>query len=306
MYFKLDVAARIQPDHDKTNNIKIKFTEEQTNLISISKHANEGRPANGGLNKKEILIQQLANPDDRAFLSDFGAFTCVALFLGAALQGNAFLSMMFKLCGKTLLRMGLTEINEHSFIGEMNQAKTITVFVPGIQNERLLERRVKAEFEIEETVRKAFTVIWSGRNPGTDDVEIPDEAESMRIFHSQLERRGKKRTDIDHKNTLKEDQSTNTIENINNTFSVGRYINKGNQNQTLVIVSSTFHLIRLAKRIIQMIDQNEYNIKYYMESVFFVGAEKLGDVDPGQLWASIKERELIKLMMFDIYNQNMT
>lgn len=307
MYFKLEVSEKTSRAKNEPN-VRIRFNDEQIEVVSISKHANETKPKDGELTKKELVVEKLSEPKERAFLSDFAASTCTALFLGGALNGNTFLQMMLKLCSRTLERMGLTAISDSSFDDEINNFQTITVFVPGTQDTKLLERRVGTEFKMEQTIRKPFTVIWSGRNPGTESVEHQDESEAMKILRSQVGRKlNGGRSDIEYKRTLKEDQSTNTIENINNIFTSGRYLNVNTPDQAFVIVSSTFHLIRLAKRIIDIIAHDEYEVRKYLRSVFFVGAEQLGDIEiaDGKLWASVKEKELVKLMMFDIYNQNM-
>ena len=96
-----------------------------------------------------------------------------------------------------------------------------------------------------------------------------------------------------------EHKSKNTKENIDEFLS-GNYLNKAIK-QTVIITSSTFHLIRIAERVQECVEKNEFKTRSFIDNFVLVGAEQPATELPIRHW----DKTYIKLMMFDLYRKHM-
>ena len=97
-----------------------------------------------------------------------------------------------------------------------------------------------------------------------------------------------------------EDTSQNTNQNIDELFRTTDYLKYGNQH--LVIVSSTFHLIRIGKKILRCKEEGDHHpINTIIDKVLLIGAENSANVESMRM----SDLEHIKLMMFDLYNHHL-
>jgi hypothetical protein len=102
-----------------------------------------------------------------------------------------------------------------------------------------------------------------------------------------------------------EQSSRTTRENIDEFLGSSRYLDpRGEQN--VVIISSTFHLIRIAEHIRDCVDKEKFELKKFVNKFILIGSENqvntLGiyPMDP------IHDYPYMKLMLFDLYRKYLT
>jgi hypothetical protein len=96
-----------------------------------------------------------------------------------------------------------------------------------------------------------------------------------------------------------EGKSKTTTQNIDE-FLRGPYLNKEIK-QTVIVISSTFHLIRIAERLRECVQKNEFGVRRCVDNFILIGAEHPGTELPIRHW----DKTYIKLMMFDLYRKHM-
>jgi DUF218 domain len=249
---------------------------------------------------------------NRMLASDIAASVATALFRGGFMKNQHFVERMLRCCANTVSALGFDEIEKQSFIHAMHAAEANVVLVLGCQDERMLQRRVDRLVELAMHTSSPFAIVFSGYNPGTPTVRIKDESTRMRIlFENAMERRFRERglKAKDYETIMlpqrSEQNSRNTKQNLDEFL--GRNYLNANLKQNVVVISSTFHLIRIAEYFSGCVAGNLHNIKKMVSRVLLVGAEKGVDEflnEGGETPIRVHDHEFVKLMMFDLFRQH--
>jgi hypothetical protein len=208
----------------------------------------------------------------------------------------------------------LAKLVKHS-TGKVNNL----IYVAGCQNESMLKQRVKKAAQFAYSMTKVFDekipIVFSGRNPTIDNTSsftIPNESSLMDILFTQfleeIMAADGKEFDPDLKfsrmETIMENNSNTTRENIRRMFigdisqGVQRHFLSTERGNNIILVSSSFHLIRLVKELELYRYKNE--IQYSLENIVLVGSEKLIPE------INIEDDGYIKLMFFEIFDHILT
>jgi hypothetical protein len=174
------------------------------------------------------------------------------------------------------------------------------VLIAGCQDEEVLDRRVDKAAHFVTELSENCSVVFSGMSPdpsGATPVRIRNESVRMRsLFVEKLS--SIKDAKIPRMNDLaREEKSSTTKTNMEQLFQQKNLLNQDRGNN-LVIVSSTFHLIRLGREIkaLLTIDKNASKVS----KLFLIGAEKRNH------FFYVQDAEYIKLMMFEVFHYLLT
>lgn len=122
------------------------------------------------------------------------------------------------------------------------------IAVLGCQSKSLLESRVKRAHQLAQMLPGDVLFVLSGKHPPRKQVTILNESEYMASFLDRLIDRAsdwKRRPRPDVREVVLESESADTRTNISNIFKLREVFGAGKQS-TLLFVSSTFHLPRIA------------------------------------------------------------
>lgn len=249
---------------------------------------------------KSDSYQQLLKTNKLLIADMAGAVSC-ALFKAGFIQNKHFIEGMLECCRNTIISLGFSELDHDRFIQQVYSTLPVIVVVPGCQDARMLKRRVRSLVDFADSVPKAFTVVLSGRRPKTGTVRFPSEAVRMHVLYDEMmsARKNGKRRDITLRPMQIEEMSSTTKENIDFILKSPDYLGS---RQNLVVISSTFHLIRIARHLTEIISENRFGIKERVDRILLHGAESslLVDKDDPEL-GFFHDKDFVKLMMFDLY-----
>lgn len=188
----------------------------------------------------------------------------------------------------------------HNKVREGQSSEHIVV-IPGCQSDTILEHRVEAALRVIEQLRTHVHVIFVGARPAQTAVRIPDESKRMKNLFESRQSLMQDPKMVKTVRTFRENVSTNTEQNIRNFFKLG-FVDAGKDREgkeptkyTVYVVSSTFHLIRIARVFQQCISSPDY--KNTIQRVAFCGADPVNVLNKAS-----QLPEYVKLMFFDIIN----
>lgn len=168
------------------------------------------------------------------------------------------------------------------------------LMVAGCQDETMLVRRVKAAVDFVCKFDKNFDIVFSGRSPapaGTKPVRIRNESKLMGLHFSDLLL--KKNRDMPKLHYLEfESESSTTRTNVSKFFN-GGFVGDRSVS-TVILISSTFHLIRLGREACTFL--NAWEHRGAVGNLVLVGAESAEQ----KLYP--EDLEYFKLMMFDVFD----
>lgn len=175
------------------------------------------------------------------------------------------------------------------------------MIIPGCQHPGMLTGRVKKAVNSLEYFDKNLTIVATGCNPRKSKndpkkVTIPDESKFiLNKLNDFIKDLCIPTPPIFKK--IEENKSTNTPQNIENTLNS---LDK-TKSHNLIIVSSTFHLIKLAKfvetELTKFYEKNK-NCEHFIKNIFLLGAEK-----EEAKFTPEKSSGYIKSMFVDVYNE---
>ena len=193
------------------------------------------------------------------------------------------------------------------------------IYVAGCQSESMLKQRVRKAAQFAYSMTKIFdekiSIVFSGRNPTTDNnsnFSIPNESGLMDIYFQQyledeMKNDGKEfdsKLKFSKMETIMENNSNTTRENIRRMFigdskdGIQRNFLSPDKSNNVILLSSSFHLIRLVKELELYRSKNEISFK--IENIVLVGSEKLIPE------INIEDDGYIKLMFFEIFDHILT
>ncbi len=270
---------------------------------------------------KKLFFKNIHNKDV-TMVPDLAAAICSQLFKSGLFNLKAINN------GMEYIRDIIQNHNYEFILDETLLAKLVKhsnknvhnlIYVAGCQSESMLKQRVKKAAHFAYSMTKVFddkiSIVFSGRNPTTDNtspVTIPNESSLMDILFTQylediMAAEGKEfdpNLKFSKMETIMENNSNTTKENIRRMF-IGdtnqgkpRHFLSTEQPNNIILVSSSFHLIRLVKELEQFRYKSEIN--YNLENIVLVGSEKL------EPQINIEDDGYIKLMFFEIFDHILT
>lgn len=235
--------------------------------------------------------------DDRLLLADICGAVTSGLFKAGFMKTEHFVKSQLQCCRNTIANIGFSEIHRAKLDEIVHTAKHITVLVPGCQDDRMIERRVKALFEFVRQHKRSLKVVFSGKNPGTPNVTIMNEAQYMRARFEEFMHHHGGKFDVTVSEANCEENSKTTVQNIAELLRSKDFLNRGVK-QTVVVISSSFHLIRIAEALLKHVKDDTHGLSKFIENFVLIGAENPESEElPSTYW----EHPYVKLMMFDLF-----
>ncbi|PZR75266.1 MAG: hypothetical protein DLM73_05775 [Chthoniobacterales bacterium] len=238
---------------------------------------------------------------DPAFLADLSA----AVFAILARSGYTHKDVYQKLlecCRDIIIAEGFSEIDEDEMKillrPTADEGIPNNVLVAGCQNNEMLKRRVEKAAQFVSNLGYNCTVIFSGRNPdpsGKTTVKILDESRRMRVQFRELLRHNNNTPLPRMHDLVPEERSSTTQTNISQLFQ--QNLLSQTKHNNLIVISSTFHLIRLAREIKTQLVTPKHGRR--IAQLLLIGAE-----DPQHTFY-VQDAPYFKLMMFDVFEHLM-
>lgn len=193
-----------------------------------------------------------------------------------------------------ILDLGCLELTERTMRNRVKQSydsvKNV-MLVAGCQNQVMLERRIRLAVYIYSMCENNIKVVFSGGNPNYEKPStIRNESARMENLFVNFAKEKNADFNMQDYNTSHESKSKRTVENIAKFFE-GNYLDDRSPNN-IIIVSSSFHLIRLCQDVEEYINQN--NPKQKINQIILAGSE-----DPGDKWYLTFDH-IIKHMFMEI------
>lgn len=248
--------------------------------------------------KKELDI---SNEDTKKDLSDLLACLVASYLVNGQLDTDYFLRNCMRSCRDIIFSFGFRAENEALAMRAIEEYEHINSIVFGYQDERALRRRIDAFVHVAKKIGQTQKVIFSGAYSAATAIRIPDEATEMRnMFDSEC----KRQKEFDPRNIRfeKESASKDTIANLKNCV-YGQFLASGSgvkSKQTLVLISSTFHLIRISEQVMDILKTADNPLLKNVTEIFLVGAED------ELLSLKVTDQEYVKNMMFDIFRKELS
>lgn len=209
-------------------------------------------------------------------------------------------------CRDIVQNLGYKNFLIENFKSMLGDEKTKNIIIiPGCQNEGMLRNRVAKAVNLIKYFEKNLIIIASGANPldnpkGVSKAKIPNECLFIR---QELETLFQSRDiKVPHSYDELEDSMSSTTEmNIEHSLK----LIDANDAHNIIIVSSTFHLIRLAEALeneLTGILSNSGIRKDFIKNIFLMGAEIGGEKVEGS-FTPTHSSGYVKLMFFDVFSQ---
>jgi hypothetical protein len=235
---------------------------------------------------------------DPKFVPDLAGAVFAAFFRAGYIQKD-FFGTGIECCRDIVVSLGFKELDSASvnrhLTDRTDEPIVNHIIIAGCQNNKMLERRVSRAADFVSSLASNCVVVFSGRNPdptGKTKVKILDESMRMRILFEQELRDRSERAQLPPMHELRvEGGSSNTTTNLS-AFFAGNYL-KNSVSNNLVIVSSTFHLIRLGEDLKRELSKTANAKK--ISQVVLVGAE-----EPKQFFR-VQDAPYFKLLMFEVF-----
>ncbi len=218
-----------------------------------------------------------ATEDKPIAIADLLAALVYRLFITETLERNAFVEKCLRCCEAMLENEGFDIVDINDVLQTANEAIHCLVLAPGCQTDELLMSRVRATEEVcykLVSIGKPVQLFFSGKNPGLRagvPPSILNESKTMQMWFWDLWARRQQASDFRRLlniRLLTEDASKTSVENIKRILEMSR--SRLQEGGNIFIVSSTFHLIRLAKAL-----ENELRAddSLRVSSIVLVGSE---------------------------------
>lgn len=231
-------------------------------------------------------------------LADLLAALTYKLFDTGNIKRDFFVEKCLRGCDAILENEGFDIIDINDIFEVTRQAAHCLVIAPGCQTDELLMSRIRATEEIcyqIVSMRKQVHLFFSGKNPGQRagiSPSILNEAQTMNMWFWDLWERRQQVGDfrrLVNIQLLIEDGSKTSIENIKRLLALSqRQLLEGSN---VFIVSSTFHLIRLAQALERELETNP---SFSVPNLILVGSE-VGATNISM------HKTYVKSMVFNLY-----
>lgn len=241
---------------------------------------------------KELLVEK------PIVVFDLAAALVSTLYMEAYVHKKAF-ERALECCRKLLEDLGFQWIDIDTLTNKLRQREVNPrniVLVAGCQDEQMIRRRAESAAGFCAKWNVNLEVVFSGRNPGAGKNVIDDESQIMlNYFIQYMNRRRQIAPDLGLpklNTTYFEDASNNTKKNVENFWE--KFMLPFRAMPTnVIVVSSTFHLIRLAESLLERLNEAACDVK----NLVLVGAEEQED----EVVHEESSARYMKLMMFDVF-----
>ena len=282
--------------------IKKLGTSRKDSRLNLSKYEENFLFFNYFHHTHKKQLSRLGGTGEIARKADFAAAVTAKLLSVAHYEKLVILAL--RCCRDILLSRGFEETTrpdlEKAARDEATTKKERIIFVAGCQTEDLLEARVESALQLIRTIKNPVHIAFVGGAPSGKKPRIPHEHARMKeMFFNMLDGTYGKKNFSDVKeyvvksNIFEERYSKTTQENIKLFF--GHDFFEGSSRRSLYLVSSTFHLLRLARECMQFLDSKEGK-RFNVEELVLSGADHVNK--PSK---HVFEPIYLKLMFFDIY-----
>lgn len=252
--------------------------------------------------KRAEYAAYLATSDKFSFIADIAGAVFASLFREGYIDKDSYRHVI-DCCRDIVIDLGFAETDDTNARRVLRpdggpNGRTNFVLIAGCQDAEMLERRVVSAVDFVSQLDYNCEVIFSGKSPdptGKRRVKIPDESMRMlNLFKSHLSKRNHAKLPLLHP-LRQEDRSSTTKTNVSRVFGE---ILKQRDNINLIVVSSTFHLIRLSQEVKRNIALEE-NAEL-VSNVVLIGAEDSRD------FFRVYDAPYFKLAMFDVFHYLLT
>ena len=242
--------------------------------------------------RRDALAREITETSIRTRMADEAAAAFTAAY-ETGIINNSIIAKLIELCHATVTTFGFA-VSSYQAFPARDLDKECTLLVAGCQHRPIIERRVAATKSLVNKLGRPVNIIFSGKHSATEKVQIRSEGEEMQAMYESM---GGKTHGVTFLRVKKELEATRTLENIDNVLQAKGLISR-DQQTCLVVVSSTFHLPRIARELDSLINEDRFNVSSFITDICLVGAEEPSDAKayvPGD-WASMKA------LMFELYN----
>lgn len=245
---------------------------------------------------KSAAYEQLLSSDS-GFLADLAGAVFATLCRAGYTHKDVY-KRAIECCRDIIVAQGFKETDDdqaRSFLRPNGSEGANHIVVAGCQDPEMLNRRVERAADFVTQLGYNCVVVFSGKNPdptGTKNVRILDESQRMRVLFKELLRKNESARLPPMHDLRGEGASSTTQTNIAKFFD-GEFFTRA-KNNNLIIVSSTFHLIRLAREIQRELIKDANTGK--VARIVLVGAES-----PTHFF-TVQDAGYLKLMMFDVFH----
>jgi len=241
------------------------------------------------------LEKEIEEQPVRTRLADEAAAAFTAAY-EIGIINHSIVTKLIEVCHATVTTFGFA-VSSYPSLPAHDLTKECILLVAGCQHRPILERRVAATAKLVRKLQRPVSIIFSGKHSATEKVQIRSEGEEMQAMYESM---GGKTQGVTFLRMKKELEATRTIENIDNVLKTKGLVTR-DQQTCLVLISSTFHLPRIARELDTLINEDRFGVSAFITDICLVGAEEPSDAKayvPGD-WASMKA------FMFELYNIHM-
>lgn len=208
--------------------------------------------------------------------ADLLASQIALMYKEELIQRDKFVESALRCCKDILIDMGFDSIDVPELVAVAREAKYNVILTPGCQSYELLRSRVRATELLAYDFCQGYQeidIVFSGNNPGDPrrKPKIHNESAEMKQYFWELVLKRERSDDLRkylNIDVLVEHASSKSTENIERFLAMKH--SQLREASNIVVVSSSFHLIRLAQRLLESIDSDSaFNVR----SLVLVGAE---------------------------------
>jgi DUF218 domain len=247
--------------------------------------------------KVEDFAGRLAENASRVATADLAAATIAAVYRAGKLPLTD-VEEMLELCANSLTNHQFQSLPFGHFRRRLFDVEHVVTPILGCQNLMALRRRANAAVALCADTGKAMRLVPSGLRPPRGKIRTNQEFVKLQEYLEEEIRR--RRTDIVQETTIfpitVDPTSTNTNQNIQNILTASALV-PAQGKSALVIVSSTFHLMQIAKIINDHIEKGRFDIKERFSFVGLVGAERRDNVTTFTTY----DHQYVKQLAFQLY-----
>jgi hypothetical protein len=200
-------------------------------------------------------------------------------------------------CEQTVIDMGYFRISLEDLKCFGQEKNNALLVVAGCQSREILKHRAKTAAFITVNCNRNLKIVFSGLTPPcSDKTPIVNEARELRKYFDYYLEEFLRTKKYDYKiNKQLEDESHDTIENIKQLFARGFLLEYERESNDLYVVSSSFHLTRIAQALSNA-SKREENSSSRINKVVLIGAER--SFNPEDVALS---ETYVKQLFFELY-----
>lgn len=228
-------------------------------------------------------MKQKLDKKDLSRYADFGASLLKAWKIQKRFS-NEVTKKALRVCSDIIQSKGYQKIPIEVLLKEYRESYLNIIAICGCQTSTILENRVRAGVNLNYKLSGKTKFLFLGARPNLDSqASIPNEAYEMQtIFYDLLHEKNSQKEAPGMMDLILDTESTDTRENVQNMLNHVTGLSKDEASlpykfpKNVFVVSSTFHQIKIAETIEELIEDTDISIsnKFYL-----VGAESANKLD---------------------------